>query len=56
MGLLAGAFAITFGIPAIAIIGIGAGVVIGVLFGLEITDRHFGVTDKAKNYSDQLGL
>ena len=49
------AIAATAAAPAIVIIGIGALAVIGVSFGLEVLDSKFQITNRAKDYINELG-
>ncbi|MBF0658441.1 hypothetical protein IPZ60_06785 [Psychrobacter sp. NG25] len=58
VGLAVGGMAIAFtaaAAPAIVIIGIGALAVIGVSFGLEVLDTKFQITNRAKDYINELG-
>lgn len=57
VGLAVGGMAIaaTAAAPAIVIIGIGALAVIGVSFGLEVLDSKFQITNRAKDYINELG-
>lgn len=58
VGLAVGGMAIAFtaaAAPAIVVIGIGAFAVIGVSFGLEWLDTKFQITNRAKEYVNELG-